>query len=98
MTNKKATPPPTDSLSDDAPELEFESRLAGLTQALPRGRADAGDLRRRHCEQVTGLRDMVKAGVVRDLLPVIDNLERALKHVPQELEDNDYVKGIQGVV
>src|SRR5690606_6958972 len=34
----------------------------------------------------------------RDLLPVIDNLERALKHAPKELEGNDYVKGIQGVV
>jgi molecular chaperone GrpE len=32
------------------------------------------------------------------LLPVIDNLERALKHVPKELENNDYVKGVQGVV
>jgi molecular chaperone GrpE len=36
--------------------------------------------------------------VIRDLLPVIDNFERALKHVPADLADNDYIKGVQGVV
>jgi len=36
--------------------------------------------------------------VVRDLLPVIDNFERALKHVPADLADNDYIKGIQSIV
>ena len=41
---------------------------------------------------------MVKSNVVRELLPVIDNFERALKHVPADLVDNDYIKGIQGVV
>jgi len=35
---------------------------------------------------------------VRDLLPVIDNFDRALKHVPAELEGNDYIRGVQGVV
>jgi molecular chaperone GrpE len=35
---------------------------------------------------------------VRDLLPVVDNFERSLKHVPAELADNDYMKGIQGIV
>jgi len=32
------------------------------------------------------------------LLPVIDNFERSLKHVPEDLTDNDYVKGVNGVV
>jgi molecular chaperone GrpE len=40
----------------------------------------------------------VKAHVIKDLLPIIDNFERALKHVPTDLEENDYVKGVQGVV
>jgi molecular chaperone GrpE len=41
---------------------------------------------------------MVKADVVRDLLPVIDSFERALKHVPEDLTENDYIKGVQGIV
>jgi molecular chaperone GrpE len=56
------------------------------------------NLRRRHDEQMARLKNVVKATVVRDLLPVIDNFERALKHVPEDFKDNDYIKGVQGVV
>src|SRR3989344_1329887 len=77
---------------------ELEQQVIDLTDALQRERADVINVRRRHDEQVAGLKDMVKAGIVRDLLPVIDNFERALKHVPKELETNDYIKGVQGVV
>lgn len=77
---------------------ELEQQIADLTDALQRERADVINVRRRHEDQITNLRTVVKAGVVRDLLPVVDNFERALKHVPEELSDNDYIKGVQGVV
>lgn len=77
---------------------EFEQQIGELTEALQRERADATNLRRRHEEQIAGLRDTVKAGVVHDLLPVIDNFERALKHIPEDLKDNEYVKGVQAIV
>ena len=80
-------------------EKELQARqLNELTVALQRERADALNLRRRHEEEIAGLRNRLKANVVRDLLPVIDNFERALKHVPKDLESNDYIKGVQGVV
>lgn len=77
---------------------ELQQQVAELTDALQRERADAANIRRRHDEQIAGLRTSVKAHVVRDLLPIVDNFERALKHVPKELEDNDYIKGVQAVV
>jgi molecular chaperone GrpE len=55
-------------------------------------------LRRRHEEEITGLRTRLKANVVSDLLPVVDNFERALKHVPEHLQNDDYIKGVQAVV
>jgi len=83
----------------DEPQIdELAVQVAELTEALQRERADATNLRRRHEEQVASLKSVIKASVVRDLLPVIDNFERALKHVPAELEDNEYIKGVQGVV
>jgi len=85
----------------EQPEVDIEAmqqQLAELTEALQRERADATNLRRRHDEQVANLKNVVKATVVRDLLPVVDNFERSLKHVPAELADNDYMKGIQGIV
>jgi molecular chaperone GrpE len=79
-------------------EQELQTQVEALTEALQRERADSANIRRRHDEQVAELKNVVKAGVIRDLLPVIDNLERALKHSPKDLADNDYVKGVQGVV
>ena len=92
----------TKSKNDDQVQDEnleqLQSQINELTQALQRERADATNLRRRHDEEMANLRIRLKANVVRDLLPVIDNFDRALKHVPEDLKDNDFVKGVQGVV
>lgn len=77
---------------------ELQAQVDALTQALQQERADAINLRRRHEEQIASLRTTVKSSVVAELLPIVDNFERALKHVPKELENNDYIKGVQGVV
>ncbi|MDO8265675.1 MAG: nucleotide exchange factor GrpE [Candidatus Saccharibacteria bacterium] len=71
---------------------------AQLNEALLRERADASNVRRRAEEDKLKMGSFYKASVIRELLPVVDNFERALKHVPKELETNDYIKGIQGVV
>lgn len=75
-----------------------DEQIEDLTNALKRERADAENLRRRHQEELTSLRQRIRSDVVSDLLPVVDNFERSLKHVPEDLADNDYIKGVQGVV
>ena len=77
---------------------ELLAQVQELTEALKRERADAINSRRRYEHDIAELRNRVKANVIADLLPALDNLERALKHVPAELVDNDYVKGVQSVV
>ncbi|MGC1177012.1 MAG: nucleotide exchange factor GrpE [Candidatus Saccharimonadales bacterium] len=87
--------------NDQAPAPDttaLEVQLQELTEALQRERADATNIRRRHEEELASLRVRLKAHVIEDLLPVIDNFERALKHVPEDLRDNDYIKGTQSVV
>ena len=93
MSDKPKKPKITDKEAE-----ALAQQVTELTEALQRERADATNIRRRHEEQIAGLKSMVKASVVRDLLPVIDNFERALKHVPKDLEANEYIKGVQGVV
>ena len=97
--DKKQPSEPKQPASEPDQELtHLQQQVADLTDALQRERADAVNMRRRHDEQMAALKNVVKAKVIRELLPVIDNFERALKHVPPELTDNDYVKGVQGVV
>lgn len=78
--------------------VELQQKIDELTDALQRERADAVNIRRRHDEQITNLQSAVKAQVIAQLLPAIDNLERALKHVPKDLEGHDYIKGVEGTV
>ncbi|HET8991792.1 MAG TPA: nucleotide exchange factor GrpE [Candidatus Saccharimonadales bacterium] len=92
MPKTKSALPKDDNIN------KLEQQVNELTDALKRERADAINMRRRHDEDLAGLRIRVKANVVRDLLPAIDNLERALNHTPQELEGNPYVKGVEAVV
>lgn len=96
MADKKTGKNSEHDYKQIAEQLAVEN--AQLTDALQRERADATNIRRRYEEQVTSLRSVVKADVIRDLLPVIDNFERALKHTPAELAGNDFVKGVEGVV
>jgi len=77
---------------------DLEQQIAELTDALQRERADAMNVRRRSEEDRSKMGSFYKASVVQELLPVLDNFERALKHTPKELEGNDYIKGVQSVV
>lgn len=99
MPNKQHDQP--QEPNDDQPDeniLLLQQQVTDLTQALQHERADSTNIRRRHDEQIAGMRTTAKANIVRELLPVIDNFDRALRHVPKELEGNDYIKGVQGVV
>jgi len=71
---------------------------AELNNAMLRERADAMNVRKRAEDEKLKLGSYYKALVVKELLPTIDNFERALKSVPKELESNDYIKGIESIV
>jgi molecular chaperone GrpE len=77
---------------------ELAAENAALNDAMLRERADAMNVRKRADEDRIKMAGFYKSHVIKELLPVIDNFERALKHIPKDLTDNDYIKGIQGVV
>jgi molecular chaperone GrpE len=98
-TSEAATQDASETGKDTQHTAEtVEQQIADLTAALQRERADATNIRRQHSAQLASATSTAKVHVVRKLLPVIDNFERALKHIPADLEDDDYIKGIQGVV
>lgn len=77
---------------------ELEQKIGELTEALQRERADAINVRRRTEEDKATLGNFYKVMILRELLPALDNLERAIKQAPKDLVGHDYVKGVQGVV
>jgi molecular chaperone GrpE len=76
---------------------ELEQKIVELTDALLRERADAINVRRRAEDDKVKMASFYKAKVIRDLLPALDNLERALKHVPKDLAEHDYIKGVKNI-
>ncbi len=79
---------------------QLQAQVKELTEALQRERADATNIRRQYDEQLASLQSAVKANVVRELLPVIDNFERALKHMPPTeayAADSKLLDWIEGV-
>ncbi|HSX48513.1 MAG TPA: nucleotide exchange factor GrpE [Candidatus Nanoarchaeia archaeon] len=82
-------------MSKKKPELE--QRVEELTADLQRAQADFMNFRRRAEEQRGMVLDLAKQDVVLQLLPLLDNVERALGHVPAELADNAWAKGVDQV-
>ncbi len=79
-------------------ELELETKLDELTQDLQRTRADFENFRKRAEIDKSAARDAGRSGAILKLLPVIDNIERAIAYVPADIQDNAWVKGVAGLV
>lgn len=71
-----------------------KSKVEELTADLQRERAEFQNYRRRNEEGRSEILDLAKKDVIMQLLPLLDNIERALAHMPQDLEGNEWAKGI----
>lgn len=77
---------------------EYEQQIGELTADMQRIRADFENYRKRVEMEKTSARDAGEAAVVLKLLPVIDTIERAILHIPGDLADHPWAKGVAGVV
>lgn len=73
---------------------ELELKMAELTVDLQRTRADFENYRKRIDQEKSAAREAGQASAILKLLPVIDNIERALIHTPEELKDNQWAMGV----
>lgn len=77
---------------------ELEQQVGELTQDLQRTRADFENYRKRVEVEKTDARNHGQASAILKLLPVIDNIERAIAHTPADLKDNKWAQGVAGLV
>jgi molecular chaperone GrpE len=76
---------------------ELEQRLGELTQDLQRTRADFENYRKRVEQEKTQAREAGQAGAILKLLPTIDNIERAISHVPEDVKNNSWVQSVMNL-
>ncbi len=74
-----------------------EAALEDLKADLQRVQADFINFRRRIEGERGELLELAKASVVEQLLPLFDNLDRAITHIPAELADDAWAQGVAQV-
>lgn len=73
------------------------SKADELTHDLQRLQAEFQNFKRREEESRGELLTMAKQHVVMEILPILDNIERALAHRPVELAENAWASGVEQV-
>jgi molecular chaperone GrpE len=77
---------------------QLEQQVGELTADLQRTRADFENYRKRSESDKLMAREAGQATTILKLLPVIDNIERAIAYIPDELKDNTWVQSVAGLV
>ena len=78
-------------------EVELEQQVGELTADLQRVQADFINYRTRAEEDRQRGIVAGKAAAILKLLPVIDNIERAVTHMPDDLAENSWAKGVSSL-
>jgi molecular chaperone GrpE len=73
---------------------KLESELAEMKDIAQRARADLQNYKKKSEEERSGLLQLGQIQVATDLLPVLDNFTRAIQHIPTDIKENDWTKGI----
>jgi molecular chaperone GrpE len=73
-------------------------KVVELTADVQRIQADFENYRKRVEAEKVAARESGQSYAITKLLPVIDNIERAIKYVPEDLKENQWVQSVSGLV
>ena len=76
---------------------DYKAQVVELTEDLQRIQADYINYRRRTEEEKIRAISTGKEQALLALIPVLDNIERAVAHEPENIKDHTWVKGISAV-
>jgi len=72
---------------------ESQEHLEGWKRA----KADFVNYKKRQEEISAEFRKFACEGIIEDFLPILDNMELALEHVPEDQRDAEWIKGIEHI-
>lgn len=68
-----------------------------LTESLQRLQAEFANFRKRQDKEMEVIRERAAENLIRDLLPTLDNFERAIDTCPEDLNEHEWMKGVEQV-
>lgn len=78
-------------------EQDLQAKVDELTDDIKRIQAEFINYKNRQEQDNATMSQYVKAQTIKELLPIIDDLERALQHAPTELKGNKWAEGVTKV-
>ncbi len=74
-----------------------QQKIEELTNALTRTVADLQNFKRRTEEERRQWMKVAQADLLKILLPILDHFDRSSQHLPKDLKNNDWAKGVMHV-
>ncbi|EGL37147.1 nucleotide exchange factor GrpE [Oribacterium sp. oral taxon 108] len=78
-------------------EKEENAELLQLKDKYLRTLAEYENFRKRSEKEKAQMFELGAKSIIEQLLPVVDNFERALEHIPEEEKENSFAKGVEGI-
>ncbi len=75
----------------------LQEELRKLRDLAARAQADLQNAKARAEREAADIRTFATESIVRRLLPTLDNFQRAFLHVPEELQEHEWVKGVAAI-
>jgi molecular chaperone GrpE len=108
MTEENEAQTPIQEQAQEAPAATPEAQIAALQAELEtakaqsgeyldgwqRSRAEFANYRRREEQRKQQIDDDIRSKVLRQLLPVLDDMERAFRAVPDDARETPWVQGL----
>ena len=76
---------------------EENAELVQLKDKYLRTLAEYENFRKRSEKEKAQMFELGAKSIIEQLLPVVDNFERALEHISEEEQENSFVKGVEGI-
>lgn len=96
--SKEETPIPDLNLADELAKARKEAKEANeYKEGWLRERADFNNYKKRVEVQMKDIRENAVVDAMLNLLPIIDDFERAMANVPPEMKDHPWMNGVGGI-
>lgn len=87
-----------DTTQNDQNEVEkLQEELVQMTETAKRVMADFQNFKRRTEEERSEIRVYANIDLLQAIFPTIDNLARAFENLPEELKNNEWIKGVSAI-